>query len=193
MFFLPKTSARTALASWLLIIIITSTTLISFHNYLIITTAFITLVVGGTVIFSLQKQWFLNLIKILIFLFAHVALLLMMKVSPVIIVLPDTLMIVLLYGLLVLLLPGHFFNQLTMIILGSCLGELLYGVILNSLYMFYVVGNFLFLSRLMLVILMLMIFHFIKYWRRALLYNPHTIERGKLNNVSIFNVKPQQQ
>lgn len=191
-FFLPKTSVRTVFTCWVLIILICSTTIISVNDYLFVSLAYLPFLVGGLVLYGTRHHWIYQLLSILVLMFAHNALLLVMKVSPVIIFLPASLMIIILMVGLTLFLQRKLLDQLTMLILGGCLGELLYGMILNKLYVFYIIGNFVFLSQVMLAIFCLTIVHGLKIIRQRLLITSHLIkhhEQSYKRRLLMFNDK----
>src|SRR5699024_5272045 len=81
-FFMPKSKSRTAYSCWLLIIIIGSQTSIVLNDYLSISMAFISLLIGAMLMYSLKQYWFYHLIVILSLMLAHTALLFLMRVSP---------------------------------------------------------------------------------------------------------------
>lgn len=168
-FFLPKTNIRTALSIWFLLILITSSTFIIIHNYLIISLAFVTTLIGGIIIFSFQKRWLLNMIKMLIVACAYVTLLFMMKVSPVISFLPESLMIILLHVLIVIFLTHHYKARIAITILGSCIGESVYSFVLHQLYMVHIAGDYSFLSRLQIIIIILTVIQLLHEGRRQIL------------------------
>ncbi|HLS06676.1 MAG TPA: hypothetical protein VK079_01895 [Bacillota bacterium] len=191
-FLLPKTKVRTAFTCWVLIILICSATIVSINNYLYVSLAFISFLIGGLVLYGTRHHWIYQLLTILVLMLAHSALLFVMKVSPVIIFLPASVMIVILIVSLSLFFQRKLLDQLTMLILGCCLGELLYGVILNKLYIFYIIGNFVFLSQIMLAIFCLTIVHVLKIIRYRLLMTSHLIkhhEQDYKSKLLMFNDK----
>jgi len=156
-FFMPKSKLRTAFSCWLLIIIISSPTSIVLNDYLSISIAFISLLIGAMLMYSLKEYWFYHLIVIFSLTFAHMALLFLMKVSPILIILSPTIMIALLNASLTIISQKKLFQQLFIVVLGMGFGDLMYGFILNNYYMAYRVGHFPFLSQLFMTILCLML------------------------------------
>lgn len=168
-FFLPKTKVRTSFSIWILLTLITSTTVIVFQNYLMITLAFLIVLTGGIILFSLQKRWLFKMVKILIIAFTYSALLFMMRVSPVVSFLPESMMLILPQTLIIIFLTLQFQAQLTITIIGNCLGELIYSIVLNQLHTFYIIGDYSFLIRLQSVILLLTMTKLCIRWRQNIL------------------------
>lgn len=168
-FFLPKTKVRTSFSIWILLTLITSTTVIVFQNFLMITLAFLIVLTGGIILFSLQKRWLFKMVKILIIAFTYSALLFMMRVSPVVSFLPESMMLILPQTLIIIFLTLQFQAQLTITIIGNCLGELIYSIVLNQLHTFYIIGDYSFLIRLQSVILLLTMTKICIRWRQNIL------------------------
>jgi len=175
-FFSPENKLRAAFSLWLLIIIISSKIVFFINDYLSITLAIISLMIGAIVMFSLKKYWIYHLIVILSLMLAHTALLLFQKVSPVLIVMPATLLIILLHASIAVIFLKELFQQLFTVILGMGLGDLVYGIILNSYHMTYKIGHFTFLSQLIMTVICLIIWQAIHQLRVWFIRSPKVIE-----------------
>src|SRR5699024_7063123 len=94
------------------------------------TLAFISLVIGSFIIYSLSSNVYFMTFATFTVMFTYTAIKIILKISPIWQFIPESVYLIAITVLPVIILINNLFHRVAIIILASCLGELFYGLII---------------------------------------------------------------
>lgn len=155
-FIMPKNKNRTIYSVWILITIIFSNLYIT-SDYLEISIAYLSIIIGGFILLSTLKRKGLLLFSAFSIMIGYASLLIWETNAPVWIFMPRLLIIPIICVLLTVILTKKFISRITISLIGLCSGEFLYSLLLTNYSITKTIGGLVFLDTLFVVLFFIVI------------------------------------
>ncbi|WP_412975661.1 hypothetical protein [Ornithinibacillus sp. 179-J 7C1 HS] len=155
-FFMPKNKNRTIYSVWILITIIFSNVYIT-SDYLEISIAYLSIIIGGFILLSTLKRKGILLFSAFTIMIGYASLLIWETNAPVWIFMPRLLIIPIICVLLTVILTKRFISRITISLIGLCSGEFLYSLLLTNYSITKTIGGLMFLDTLFVVLFIIVI------------------------------------
>lgn len=183
-FFLKKQRLRTGFMCWILLTMIGSQIYLVFDNYVVISLAYLSIIVGVMILYLLQTNLFEQTIIIFIVTLSLNSLKIFLNIAPIWLIFSESLMVVISSVTLTLLLAKVLYKRIVVLIASLCLSEVLYNILLFQYFYKINIGDIDFLYEITLGSCAITVVHFLQQVRKQWMNKFKRIHHKKYIRIS---------
>ncbi len=153
---MPKSTVRTVNFIWILVFILTSQFYVPFAS-IQVSLSFIVLLIGTLILVGLSIYRLYEFTVSFICMISYAGLLMWEKTAPVLFFMPSKIIVPFLIVMIILFLVKTLSHRVIIAVVGLTLGQLLYEMILIIYYLHYTIGDYVYMTYLLMTVLLLVI------------------------------------
>jgi len=160
-FFMPKSTVRMVSFIWILVFILTSQFYVPFAS-IQVSLSFIVLLIGTLILVGLSIYRLYEFIVSFICMISSAGLLMWEKTAPVLFFMPSKIIVPFLIVMIILFLVKTLSQRVIIAVVGLTLGQLLYEMILIIYYLHYTIGDYVYVTYILMTVLLLVVVECLK-------------------------------